>query len=139
MNRDGGLTVLDGEKVGGSDFTETVGVEVLSERSGSKGQAGRGGKVFLLVDEEQDVTVSTGSLERSGSDVVDAAWRRGNACQPDVPVNTLAYMLHLRSGRSGQVQSTISADRDAVGNPVEGLSQKSTRAYQYLDDVSHDR
>ena len=74
-DRDGGLTVLDGEKVGGADFTETFRVEVGAQRSGAESESGRGGKIGLLVDEEEDVTVGTGSLERSRSDVVDAKVR----------------------------------------------------------------
>jgi hypothetical protein len=75
LNRDGsGTGSGNDEEVGSTDFTEVFGLEVLPQGvSAERGELGGGGETGILLDHEEDVSVRTGSLERSRSDVVDAA------------------------------------------------------------------
>jgi hypothetical protein len=62
------------DRGGRLDFTEVVGLEVVPQGvSAERGELGGGGETGILLDHEEDVSVRTGSLERSRSDVVDAA------------------------------------------------------------------
>jgi hypothetical protein len=75
LDRDGsGTGSGNDEEVGSTDFTEVFGLEVLPQGvSAERGELGGGGETGILLDHEEDVSVRTGSLERSRSDVVDAA------------------------------------------------------------------
>lgn len=75
LDRDGsGTGSRDDEEVGSTNFTEVFGLEVLPQGVGAeRGELGGGGETGILLDHEEDVSVRTGSLERSRSDVVDAA------------------------------------------------------------------
>jgi hypothetical protein len=115
-------TVLNDKVVGGDNGAETRGAQVLLSRVGAKGgDVGRRSEALLLDDEDNDVSVGTSSLERTGSNVVDAV--QEEIVRVSMSDGSQAKKSHIHSSGTGQVQGTVFTDGSTISQPVESLQR----------------